>query len=94
MLRLRQSRKAADEALSEMDLQSIAVAKNLKSWLQGQTLETVRIGGRRFTSVEAMERFFSAIDEAAEGFDRESRTPKQRELALKSAEEQLRREGI
>ena len=52
-------------------------------------LETVVIGGRRFTSAEALERFAAATTAAADAAPPPIRTPRQRERAIKAAEEKL-----
>lgn len=62
--------------------------------INGVQLETVKCGGRRMTSVEAVLRFFQAVTAATDGVDCPSRTNRQRESAVAQAEAQLDREGI
>ena len=62
--------------------------------IRGVKLETVLIGGRRFTSCEALERFCAAVTAAANGEHTPIRTPRQRERAVRKAEEDLARDGI
>ena len=59
--------------------------------LRGVRLETWLIGGRRVTSVEAVQRFISATSDAGERAVAE--TTALREAALRAAEEDLDREG-
>lgn len=49
-------------------------------------LETVVIGGRRFTSREALDRFVERTTAAADGQPLPVRTPRQRERAVQEAE--------
>jgi hypothetical protein len=60
----------------------------------GIKLETCFFGGQRYTSKEALDRFFAAITAAADGEMLPSRTPRQREQAIRQAELELEREGI
>jgi hypothetical protein len=62
--------------------------------VRGEKLETFFIGGLRYTSKEALERFFTAIKAAADGEIAPARTPRQREQAIRRAELELDREGI
>lgn len=65
----------------------------LYRWFQkgvrGVRLETIMRGGVRFTSWEAIERFFRATTAVAEGAPVSVRTPKQREAAIARAEAEL-----
>lgn len=62
--------------------------------VRGVKLETCLIGGRRYTSQEALERFSAATTAAANGEAPKVRTPTQRERAIRQAEQELAREGI
>ena len=59
--------------------------------VRGIKLETLLVGGRRFTSREALERFSAAITAAAEGQRPATRTPTQRLRAIEQAERALSR---
>jgi hypothetical protein len=60
--------------------------------VRGIRLETALLGGRRFTSVEALERFSAAITAAADGEPPPTRTPRQRERAIAAALKDLQQE--
>jgi hypothetical protein len=62
--------------------------------ISGVRLETVRIGGRRFTSREALERFNAAVTAAADGSPSSTRTPRQRQRDIERAEKELGKAGI
>ena len=57
--------------------------------IRGVRLETYVLAGRRFTSVEALERFAAATTAAANGERPPVRTPRQRERAIAAAEAEL-----
>ena len=57
--------------------------------VRGTRLETCRIGGKRFTSREALERFALATTAAADGEPVPCRTPRQRERAIERAVREL-----
>jgi hypothetical protein len=57
--------------------------------IRGIRLETILIGGRRYTSQEALERFFAATTAAANGAPTPPRTPKQRQRAIEQAEREI-----
>ena len=62
--------------------------------INGIKLESVLIGGRRMTSLEAVERFVHGVTAAANGERPPARTPRQRERAIERAEAELgRRQG-
>lgn len=52
---------------------------------RGVFLESVVCAGRRYTSVEAIDRFIAATNAAANGEPPPVRTPRQRELAIQRA---------
>jgi hypothetical protein len=62
--------------------------------VRGVRLETLVVAGRRFTSLESLERFTAATTAAADGQPMPTRTSKQREKAIAAAEAELAREGI
>lgn len=57
--------------------------------VRGVRLETCMIGGRRYTSREALERFSAATTAAAEGKAQPARTPRQRQQAIEQAEREM-----
>lgn len=57
-------------------------------------LEVITIGGRVFTSAEALARFAEKTTAAAEGEPAPSRTGKQRQRAIEQAEKTLAEAGI
>jgi hypothetical protein len=61
---------------------------------KGIKLETVLIGGRRYTSREAVARFAAAVTAARDGLPPLLRTPKQREKAIAQSERELKAAGI
>ena len=62
----------------------------------GVRLITVRCGGKRLTSVEAVRRFNEAVTLAADGEPAtpQPRTPRQRERDIQETERELDRAGI
>ena len=57
-------------------------------------LESVLIGGRRFTSLESIQRFAQQSTAAADGDAPPARTPRQRERAIEQAERACEQAGI
>jgi hypothetical protein len=62
--------------------------------IAGVKLESVAAGGRRFTSVEALQRFFERVTEAKNGGSLPSRTNRRREAEQQRAKEELRAAGL
>jgi hypothetical protein len=62
--------------------------------IRGIKLDTILIGGTRYTSREALQRFFVATTAAANGEASPSRTNPQRERAIADAERELTESGI
>ena len=62
--------------------------------IRGVRLETIFIGGIRYTSREALQRFFAATTAAANGESIPSRTVNQRERAVADAAAELEAAGI
>lgn len=60
----------------------------------GVKLETVLIGGRRYTSREALQRFFARSTAARDGQHIPEQSPTHREKAIRDAELELSRAGI
>lgn len=89
----------AIEILSESRLRIGEAAKRIgvnvsTTWrwvlrgVRGHKLESALVGGQRFTSIEALERFVTKINTPA-GITGSVRTPKQREKAVAAAEQAL-----
>jgi hypothetical protein len=63
--------------------------------VRGVVLETYALGAKRFTTVEALERFTQRCTVAARGTSAPSpRTPAQRERDIDRAEQELARLGV
>lgn len=62
--------------------------------VRGVRLETICIGGRRFTSREALARFFAATTAAADGAPVPAETPRRRERAIERAEARAEELGV
>src|SRR5262245_54096243 len=62
-----------------------------KKGVRGRTLDSVVIGGRAFTSREALARFAEHLDGTE---PTPVRSPAARERAIRQAEEELKRDGI
>jgi len=61
---------------------------------RGVVLETLLMGGRRVTSVEALDRFFAAVTAAADGVVVRVETPRRRELEIERAEKEAESLGV
>jgi len=66
----------------------------LSNGVRGVKLESCLIGGRRFTSQEALERFCAATTAAADGGPAPVRTSRQRQRAIEQAERRLNRNPL
>ena len=62
--------------------------------VRGVQLETCMVGGRRYTSREALERFSAATTAAANGEPAPRRTNRQRQREIARAEQELNDAGI
>jgi len=62
--------------------------------VQGIHLDTAFVGGRRYTSREALARFSEAVTAARDGISSPIRSPASRERAIKRAERELDAAGI
>ena len=60
--------------------------------VQGVRLETIKVGGIRYTSVEALDRFIQQC--SADGTGRTPQTTRQRQRAIDRAEAELTKAGI
>lgn len=60
----------------------------------GIYLETFKVGGRRYTSIEAIGRFIERTTAAADGKPIPGESSKQREVAIAAAERELDAAGI
>ena len=65
-----------------------------KKGINGIVLETVKLGHRRYTSDEALQRFFERITNATTGPETSSRTSRDRERRIAAAERELDQAGI
>jgi hypothetical protein len=61
---------------------------------RGVRLETVLVGGKRYTSREAIQRFVNATTAAADGIEHSPQTNRQRAAAISKAEAELAAIGI
>lgn len=61
---------------------------------RGIKLETAVIGGRRFTSREAIERFVQKTTDARNGIDSNRAPSRKRQAAIEAAEAELEAAGI
>jgi hypothetical protein len=66
----------------------------VKFGVRGTKLETVVVGGRRYTTREALTRFIAATTASANGEQLPCRTPHQRQRAVEQAEAELAKAGI
>ncbi len=62
--------------------------------VKGVRLETLLVGGTRYTSDEALQRFFEATTAAADGVPAPVATPALRKRAMEAAERRLAADGI
>ena len=62
--------------------------------LDGVKLDSIKVGGKRLTSAEAISRFIAATTAQASGEPLPSRSPKQRERAVEQAERELAAAGV
>jgi hypothetical protein len=62
--------------------------------VRGVRLETLLVGGKRFTSREALQRFTEQLTAAAAGEAPPGRSVKQRETAMRRADAELAKSGI
>lgn len=65
----------------------------VRAGVRGHKLESWHIGALRYTSVEAIERFFEATN-SSPGTPSPTKSAKQREAAHLAAEQELARDGI
>ncbi|RIK74926.1 MAG: hypothetical protein DCC68_22150 [Planctomycetota bacterium] len=61
--------------------------------VKGHRLETLVVGGKRYTSREALQRFADRLTAASTGEPTSARTPRQRQRQIEQAEAELARSG-
>lgn len=66
----------------------------IRTGVRGVVLESVLIGGKRYTSAEALDRFFAALTAQSRGEPIPVRTSRQRERDIDRAERELAEAGI
>ena len=64
------------------------------SGIRNVKLETMMFGGRRVTSLEALDRFFARVTAAADGDPMPAETPRQREQQIARAERRADELGL
>lgn len=62
--------------------------------VRGHKLESILVGGRRFTSRQALERFAAKTTAAADGEQPPISSPRQQRRAYETADRELREAGI
>lgn len=62
--------------------------------IRGVKLDTILVGGIRYTSREAMQRFFEATTAVANGHTAPVRTSNERQRQIEAAERELKEVGI
>jgi uncharacterized protein DUF1580 len=62
--------------------------------IRGQRLETLMVGGTRYTSAQAIQRFFERATSAADGQSVPAATAAQRRRAMQAAEQELIAAGL
>jgi hypothetical protein len=62
--------------------------------IRGIRLETFLRGGVRYTTAEALQRFFAATTAAADGDVQPAQTPRQRQRSVQQAERECEQAGI
>jgi len=62
--------------------------------IRGVKLESMMYGGRRVTSLEALDRFFERVTAAADGAPARAETPRQRERQVERAERRADELGL
>lgn len=72
----------------------MTVYRWMKRGVSGVRLESLRIGGRRFTSMEALSRFFHETTAAADRREVSAEPTHRRSVAIERAERELAEAGI
>ena len=85
---LSESRLRMPEAAKRIGVNVSTIWRWVLRGVRGHKLESALIGGQRFTSIEALERFIGRINTPT-GISSSVRTPKQREKAIAAAEQAL-----
>lgn len=93
---LNEDRLTMGELARQEELNPCTIWRWTGRGVKGVRLETFSIGGRRFTTQQAFQRFVAATTAAANGQDPTpaSRTNRQRESAIARAERELEKAGI
>ena len=82
------------EAAAALNVHKNTLARWHQRGVRGVKLDTLMVGGQRYTSGEAIQRFADRTTAAADGKPTPARTTKQRDLAIKRAEDELSSHGI
>ena len=93
---LNEDRLTMGELARQEDLNHCTIWRWTGRGVKGVQLETFSIGGRRFTTQQAFQRFVAATTAAANGqaATPASRTNRQRETAIDKAERELKKAGV
>jgi hypothetical protein len=93
---LNEDRLTMGELARQEELNPCTIWRWTGRGVKGVRLETFSIGGRRFTTKQAFQRFVAATTAAANGQTAvpTSRTNRQREAAISKAEAELAKAGI
>ena len=80
----------------QQDVSSATIWRWAQRGVRGVRLETFAIGGRRYTTKEAFERFVERTTQAAQGRLKpiQKRTSQQTQASMRYAEEELASDGI
>lgn len=89
---LTESRLSPSQAAGILDVNTSTIWRWILRGARGQRLESALVGGRRFTSQEALARFVGRLN-AAPGETATFRSPKQRDRAIRVAEAELIQAG-
>src|SRR5262245_39852687 len=93
MLTLGQAARETPNRQGRRGIDARTIWRWAKRGIHGVLLETLRIGGVRYTSREALQRFFAASTAAADRTAIPARTPRQRAREVAAATDTLVRDG-
>ena len=92
---LSERRLTLSQAARTLDVNPSTTWRWALNGVRGVRLETFNVGAKRYTTEVAIERFVNATTAAAAtGPMPSARTPRQREQAIKNAEDSLAKEGM
>jgi hypothetical protein len=91
---LSEQRLTLTEAAKRLDVHVASIHRWIGPGVRGCRLETFYLGCKRFTTVEAIERFQIACTAAANGTVPPADTPRRREQRIDAAERQLAEMGM